>query len=411
MAADSPYWNPKTETLARERLEALQLAKLRYQCEWAAERSPWYRRRFKEEGFDPAQLRSVADIRRLPLLTRDDWMASQAAAPPYGEIPTIGGEGAIRVHTTSGTTGRGPLRALDSRKDWAWIAEMWCYGIWGCGVRPGDTSYIAFGYGSFIGFWGLHYAMEKIGVLNVPGGAQATEARVRQIVDFGATVVASTPTYALRLAQEAAERDTDLRGSAVSRVILSGEPAGSIPQTKALIEEQWGAKAFDTAGMTEIGTIMVFECERQPRGTHIIEDNMIEEVIDPSTLEPVGHGERGERVVTSFGRGAIPLIRYRTGDLVCKVPASTCSCGRGFDIYEGGILGRVDDMKIVRGTNVYPRAIEAIVREFREVDEFQTLITREGIRDEITLRVELKPGVEDSSWSAVSDSLHRQLGL
>ncbi len=411
MASESPYWNPKTEKLAREPLEALQLAKLRYQCEWAAARSPWYRRRFQDEGFDPDQLKSVADIRRVPMLTRDEWMASQEAAPPYGEIPTIGGDAAIRVHTTSGTTGRGPLRALDSRKDWAWIAEMWCYGIWGCGVRPGDTSYIAFGYGSFIGFWGLHYAMEKMGVLNVPGGAQTTEARVRQIVEFGATVVASTPTYALRLAQEAAERDIDLRGSDVSRVILSGEPAGSIPQTKALIEEQWGAKAFDTAGMTEIGTIMVFECEHQPGGTHIIEDHMIEEVIDPATLEPVQYGHRGERVVTSFGRGAIPLIRYRTGDLVCKVPASTCECGRGFDIYEGGILGRVDDMKIVRGTNVYPRAIEAIVREFREVDEFQTVITREGIRDEITLRVEMKPGFSQDGWEALSDDLHRRLAL
>ena len=130
--------------------------------------------------------------------------------------------------------------------------------------------------------------MEKIGVLNVPGGAQTTEARVRQIVDFGATVVASTPTYALRLAQEADVLGIDLRGSAVSRLILSGEPAGSIPQTKALIEEQWGAKAYDTAGMTEIGTIMVFECSHQPGGTHIIEDHVIEEVLDPVTLEPVG---------------------------------------------------------------------------------------------------------------------------
>ncbi len=213
------------------------------------------------------------------------------------------------------------MRALDSRKDWAWIAEMWCYAIWGCGVRPADTAYIAFGYGSFIGFWGLHYAMEKIGVLNVPGGAQSTEARVRQIVDFGATVVAATPTYAIRLAQEAPRQGIDLPGS-VSRLILSGEPAGSIPQTKALIEELWGAKAYDTAGMTEIGTIMVFECAHQPGGTHIIEDHVLEEVLDPVTLEPVSYGERGERVVTSFGRGSIPLLRYRTGDLVCRVPAS-----------------------------------------------------------------------------------------
>jgi phenylacetate-CoA ligase len=409
VTADSAYWNPKVETLSRDELEALQLAKLRRQVSWAAQRSPWYRRTLA--GFDPAELKSLADLRRLPMLTRGDWMSSQAEHPPYGELPTIDGRGAIRVHTTSGTTGQGPLRALDSRKDWAWIAEMWAYGIWGCGVRPGDTAYIAFGYGSFIGFWGLHYSMEKIGVLNVPGGAQTTEARVRQIIDFGATVVASTPTYALRLAQEAQTLGIDLPRSAVERVILSGEPAGSIPQTKALIEKQWGAKAFDTAGMTEIGTIMVFECEHQPGGTHIIEDQVIEEVIDPQTMEPVGYGEAGERVVTSFGRGAIPLLRYRTGDLVCKVPAARCTCGRGYDIYEGGILGRVDDMKIIRGTNVYPRAIEAIVREFPDVDEFQTLITREGVRDEITLRVELKTEWPDERWEGLAETLHNRLAL
>ncbi len=407
MVSDSPYWNPKTETLDREQLEALQLAKLRRQVAWAAERSPWFKRTLAD--FDLDRLQSIADLRRLPMLTREDWMNSQAEFPPYGELPAIGGEGAIRIHTTSGTTGREPLRALDSRKDWAWIAEMWAYGIWGCGIRPGDTAYIAFGYGSFIGFWGLHYAMEKIGVLNVPGGAQPTASRVRQIIDFGATVVASTPTYALRLAQEASVLGIDLPASGVQRLILSGEPAGSIPQTKALIEEQWGAKAYDTAGMTEIGTIMVFECDHQPGGTHIIEDHVIEEVIDPGTLEPVPYGERGERVVTSFGRGAIPLIRYRTGDLVSKVPAARCTCGRGFDIYEGGILGRVDDMKIIRGTNVYPRAIEAIVREFSEVDEFQTVITREGVRDEITLRVELKPDWSAENWDGLEDDLRKRL--
>ena len=409
VATDSPYWNPKTETLERERLVALQLTKLRRQCEWAAARSPWYQRRFVSEGFAPEQLRSLADLRRLPLLTRDEWMASQDAKPPYGEIPVIAGEAAIRIHTTSGTTGRGPLRALDSRKDWAWIAEMWCYGIWGCGIRPADTAYIAFGYGSFIGFWGLHYAMEKVGVLNVPGGAQTTEARVLQIADFGATVVAATPTYALRLAQEATRLGVDLPRSAVTRLILSGEPAGSIPQTKALIEEQWGAKAYDTAGMTEIGTIMVFECSAQPGGTHIIEDHVIEEVLEPSTLEPVPYGERGERVVTSFGRGTIPLLRYRTGDLVCRVPADRCSCGRGFDLYEGGILGRVDDMKLIRGTNVYPRAIEAIVREYPEVEEFQAVISHEGIRDEITLRIELGPDASERAWEEVSAGLRRRL--
>jgi phenylacetate-CoA ligase len=281
---------------------------------------------------------------------------------------------------------------LDSMKDWEWIAEMWCYGLWGFGVRPADTVFVAFGYSTFIGFWGLHYACEKLGCLTLAGGAMTTDQRVKQIVEMGATVVASTPTYALRMAQEAKQLGIDLASSAVRLLILSGEPAGSIPATKKLIEEEWGAKAGDTAGMTELGTIMMFECSHQPGGTHIIEDHYVEEVLDPETAEPVGYGEMGERVVTSFGRGFIPVLRYRTRDFVVRVPASTCSCGRTFDIYEGGIRGRVDDMKLVRGTNVYPRAVEAIVREHPEIDEFQIhLFTEEGRRDEIEVLVEI-PG-------------------
>jgi phenylacetate-CoA ligase len=253
--------------------------------------------------------------------------------------------------------------------------------------------FVAFGYSTFIGFWGLHYACEKIGALTLPGGAMTTDQRVKTIVEMGATVVASTPTYALRMAQEARQLGIDLAGSNVQRLILSGEPAGSIPATKALIEESWGAKAGDTAGMTELGTIMMFECEKQPGGTHVIEDHYIEEVIDPETDRPVPYGEMGERVVTSFGRGFIPVIRYRTRDFVVKVPGDTCSCGRTFDLYDGGIRGRVDDMKLVRGTNVYPRAVEAIIREHSEIDEFQIhLYTAEGIRDEIEILAEL-PGI------------------
>jgi phenylacetate-CoA ligase len=365
------YWNPKTETLGRDELTALQLAKLRRLCEWAAARSPFYQRSFREAGFDPGQLRTLDDLRRLPMLTREEWMASQGELPPFGRLPVAGREAAIRWHTTSGTTGREPIRVLDSAKDWAWQAEMWCYGLWGFGVRPADTAYVAFGYGSFIGFWGL--------------------------------------TYALRLAQEAERLGVDLAASPVQRLILSGEPAGSIPQTKALIQRLWGVRAGDTAGMTEIGTIMIFECSHQPGGTHIIEDHYIEEVVDPAGGEPVGYGEAGERVVTSFGRGIIPLVRYRTADLVTRVPASRCRCGRGFDLYEGGILGRVDDMKLVRGTNVYPRAVEGIVREFPAVEEFQLLLTREGHFDRIALRLEPAPDVTDEAWADMAERVAKAL--
>ncbi|HET6770227.1 MAG TPA: AMP-binding protein [Actinomycetota bacterium] len=390
---DSPYWNPRHETMPRDELEALQLRKLTNLLEWTDAQVPWHAKRLRDAGVTADSIQSLDDLRRIPFLTREEWMQGQLDQPPYGPILAAPEEAATRYHMTSGTTGRTPIRVLDSLKDWEWIAEMWCYGFWGFGIRPADVVFFAFGYSTFIGFWGAHYACEKMGCLVLPGGAMTTDQRVKQIAEMGATVVCSTPTYALRMAQEAKALGIDLAGSAVQRVILSGEPAGSIPATKELIEELWGAKAGDTAGMTELGTIMMFECDHQPGGAHIIEDHYIEEVIDPETDEPIPYGEMGERVVTSFGRGFIPVIRYRTRDFVVKVPHDRCGCGRTFDIYDGGIRGRVDDMKLVRGTNVYPRAVEAIIREFSEIDEFQIhLYTAEGIRDEIEILVEL-PGI------------------
>ncbi|WIG60976.1 MAG: Coenzyme A ligase [Ktedonobacterales bacterium] len=408
--AYSAYWNPKAETLPREQLHALQLTKLQRMCDWAYTNSAFHRRRFDAAGFNPEQLQTLDDLRRMPMMTREEWMESLVAQPLFGDLPTTDHANAIRYHLTSGTSGRTPIRVLDGMKDWEWIAEMWCYGFWGFGVRPEDTVYFAFGYGSFIGFWGAHYCCEKIGALVVPGGAQTTEQRVKQIVELGVTTVCSTPTYALRLWQQATEMGIDLANdSKVNKVILSGEPAGSIPAVKRQLEQAWGAKVGDTAGMTELGTIMIFECSHQPGGTHIIEDHYIEEVINPETGEPVPYGEMGERVVTSFGRGFIPVLRYRTKDLVLKVPHITCDCGRTGDIYQGGIRGRVDDMKLIRGTNVYPRAVEAIVREHDAIDEFQIYVwRRDEIRDEITIKMELKPGHEDA-WPALGEEIAKEL--
>ncbi len=387
---ESPYWNPHTETLDRESLQQLQLAKLRELVGWTLESAPWQGARLREAGITPESLQTMDDVRRIPFLTREDWMASQEADPPFGELLSQPREQAIRYHTTSGTSGNRPLAVLDGPKDWEWINEMWCYGLWGFGIRPTDTIFFAFSYGTFVGFWGAQYASEKLGCLVLPGGNMTTEGRVRMIDEVGATVVCSTPTYALRMAQEARSIGIDLPGGAVKKLILSGEPAGSIPATKALIEEEWGAKAADTAGMTEVGTIIMFECSEQPGGAHLIEDHYLEEVINPETLEPVEYGEEGERIVTSFGRGFIPVLRYRTRDLVRRIPGSTCGCGRGFDLYDGGIRGRVDDMKVVRGTNVYPRAIEEIIRKVDDVVEFQIrLYTADGTRDEIEVLIEL----------------------
>lgn len=406
--AYSEYWNPKNETLPREQLQALQLAKLRRMCDWAYSNSPFHQHRFDTAGFRPEQLKTLDDLRRIPFMTREEWMDSQVEQPLFGSLLTTPQEHAVRYHLTSGTSGRVPIRVLDGMKDWEWIAEMWSYGFWAFGVRPEDVVYFAFGYGSFIGFWGAHYCCEKLGALVIPGGAQTTEARVKQIVEMGVTTVCSTPTYALRLWQQAQEMGIDLRASSVNKLILSGEPSGSIPAVKRQLEEAWGAKCGDTAGMTEVGTIMIFECSHQPGGTHIIEDHYIEEVVNPETGEPVPYGELGERVVTSFGRGFIPVLRYRTKDMVVKVPYTTCDCGRTGDIYQGGIRGRWDDMKLIRGTNVYPRAVESIIREHDAIDEFQIYLWRTDIRDEITIKLEMKPGREDE-WPELSEQLAREL--
>ncbi len=408
--AYSEYWNPKNETMPREQLQQLQAFKLRRLCEWAYNTTPFHKHRFDAAGFKPDQIKTLDDLRRIPFMTREEWMDSQLEHPIFGNLLATEQTNAIRYHLTSGTTGRTPIRVLDGMKDWEWIAEMWCYGLWGFGVRPEDSVYFAFGYGSFIGFWGAHYCCEKLGALVIPGGAQTTEARVKQIVEMGVTTVCSTPTYALTLWTRAREMGIDLaKEGKVNKIILSGEPAGSIPAVKRQLEEAWGAKCGDTAGMTELGTIMIFECSRQSGGTHIIEDHFIEEVINPATGEPVGYGELGERVVTSFGRGFIPVLRYRTKDMVMKVPAQTCSCGRTWDLYDGGIRGRWDDMKLIRGTNVYPRAVEAIIREYAAIDEFQIYVWRkDDLTDEITIKVEIKQGLDDQ-WPQIQQALVKDL--
>lgn len=404
------YWNPKIETMPREQLRELQLRKLRAMVDWAYNNSRLWRRKFDEVGLEPQDIRTLDDVQLIPFLTKDEFLRAQASDPLFGETLAAPIELALRYHQTSGTSGRTPLRALDGKKDWEWQAEMWAYGLYGFGVRPRDVVYLPFGYNAFIGFWGIHYGAEKIGSLVIPGGAQTRELRLKQIRELGATVVATTPTYALRLAHAAEDIGIDLvNESKVEMLILTSEPGGSIPSTKRILEEAWGARVGDFVGMTESGTIFAFECSEQCGALHIIEDHFLEEVIDPRTLKPVGYGEKGERVMTSFGRGIMPVLRFRTGDLVEKVESRYCTCGRTFDLYKGGVLGRTDDMKLIRGTNVYPSAVENIVREYKEIREFQIILTREGYIDEITVQIEPRPDVHEDRLGSLSYELASDL--
>jgi phenylacetate-CoA ligase len=365
--------------MPREALTSLQLRKLRTLLTWAVERSPFWQQKMHAARVRPEQIKSLDDLRRLPFLTKEEILADQADSPPYGTAITCSPELAVAYHHTSGTTGKTPLRVFETRRDWDWGADAWARALYAFGLRRTDIVYFPFGYGPFIGFWGAHYAVQKIGAMTVAGGNLPSEHRLRQIVDCGATAVVATPSYAIRLAQIAEQQGIDLAGETrVELLIHAGEPGASIPATKALLEQKWGAHAGDFAGMTETAGISAFECSAKSGAIHIAEDHFIEEVVDPATGEPVAQGEIGERVTTALGIASLPIIRYRTHDLVRRVPASKCPCGRGFDLYQGGILGRSDDMRIVRGTNVHPSAVEGVVRRFSEIREFRIVISREA---------------------------------
>ena len=340
-------------------------------------------------------------FRALPFTTKADLVADQAANPPLGAIATYPHERYVVYHQTSGTTGR-PLAVLDTDESWGWWAECWEYVYRAAGVTRDDRVMFAFSFGPFIGFWSAHEGARRIGALTIPGGGMDSRTRLEMIVRTRPTVLVSTPTYALRLAEVARELGLDLPGCGVRTTIHAGEPGASIPAVRARIEQAWGARCFDHLGATEIGAYG-YACAAQT--VHVNEAEFIAEILDADTREPVGDGESGELVITNLGRAAWPVIRYRTGDLVRR-GGRHCACGRGFLTIPGGIIGRTDDLMIVRGVNVYPSSVEGIVRQF-PVDEFRIVRTRRGAMDEIELHVECA----DAEAEQIADALARQLGI
>jgi phenylacetate-CoA ligase len=397
------YWNPVTETMPREQLRGLQWHKLRTSLDHARRGSAFWRSRI------PDGVRSIEDyLDRMPILTRDQVLAAEATSPPYGELASCDPRLAIRHHQTSGTSGGPPVRTFDTARDWAWASDMWCTGLYGMGVRPYDRATVAFGYGLLIGFWGLHYALEKIGVTSIPTGSFDSEARVRLLLEQGISVLASTPTYALQLAATARQMGIDLaRESRVRIVVCSGEP--SPESTKRAIRDAFGAFVGDSAGMTEAGTIFMFECTEEPGGGHVIESDFIEEVLDPDTLRPVPYGEPGVRVMTSLGREGIQMFRYWSNDIVVRRPWSECSCGRSWDWYEGGIRGRHDEMRKVRGVFFMPVMVEDVVRAFPEVDEFQSSLRTIEDLDTVVVQIEPRRDVPTERHGELAERIGKAL--
>jgi phenylacetate-CoA ligase len=359
---------------------------------------------------------ALDDWAKLPFTTKDELLASQAAHPPYGELLTYPQERYPRLHQTSGTQGT-PLRWLDTPESWERMLGSWRTMFDIVGVTAADRLLFAFSFGPFLGFWTAFEAASRMGCLCLAAGGLSSGARLRMLLDNRATVLLCTPTYALHLAQFAQEQRIDIRKS-VRLIIVAGEPGGSIPATRACIEEAWQARVLDHSGMTEIGPLAI-ECLPNPAGLHILEDDFVAEVIDPATGAVIlpsplrrrggwGEGESGqlgELVLTNLGRVGSPLIRYRTGDLV-RVDPSPCPCGRKLMRLAGGIIGRTDDMIAIRGNNVYPSAIENVIRRFAEVVEYRITVDRRPALAEMRIEIE---AADASLPSRIGDAIRDDL--
>jgi phenylacetate-CoA ligase len=390
------------ETLDAARLRGHQLERARALVRATLGPNPFWTAKWRAAGLASADdLRSWDDLRCLPLTTKNELVADQATHPLFGTNLTYPLERYVRVHQTSGTSGT-PLRWLDTQASWEWWARCWGFVLAGAGVRRGDRAFFPFSFGLFVGFWAGFEGARALGVLAIPGGGQDSPTRLTTMETLGATVLVCTPSYALHLLQVARERGVDPTRLPVRVTLHAGEPGAGIPSVRARIEAGWGARAFDHGGMTEMGAYG-YECEAQA-GLHVNESEFVAEVIDPATGAPASEGEL---VLTNLGRLGSPLVRYRTGDRV-RLARSPCGCGRTFARLEGGILGRLDDMLIVRGVNLFPSAIEAIVRRF-PVEEFQIEIFRAGELDEVRVLVEVDGGADGARH--VQDALRAGLGI
>jgi phenylacetate-CoA ligase len=390
------------ETLARERLATHQWARFTAMAAELLASNPFVRCAWGAAGVrGVGDLRGWDDFARLPFMLKRDFAEDQAATPPFGTNLTYPLERYVRVHQTSGTSGQ-PIRWLETQESWDWWQRCWGFVLRGAGLTPADRIFFPFSFGLFIGFWAGFEGARALGALAIPGGGQDSPTRLAWMEALGATALVCTPSYALHLVEIARERGIDPAKLPVHVTVHAGEPGAGIPAVRARIEEGWGARAYDHAGMTEMGAYG-YECEAQA-GLHVNESEFIAEIVDPVTGAPA---DDGELVLTNLGRVGSPVIRYRTGDRVRRA-TTPCPCGRTFLRLDGGILGRLDDMLIIRGINVFPSAIEGILRRFPVVDEFQIEVFRAGHLDEVRVLLEID---DERGVGAVQDALRVGLGI
>jgi phenylacetate-CoA ligase len=373
------------ETLPRAKLAALQLRRLRQTVKNAYENVPLHRRRMRSAGLEPGDIRSLDDVTRLQYTVKSDLRDGY----PFGLFARPR-QTLARLHASSGTTGK-PTVVGYTAKDLATWADLMARSMACAGVRPGDVVHNAYGYGLFTGGLGAHYGAERLGATVVPMSGGATERQIVLIQDFGARVLCATPSYALAIAEVAEKQGVDLRKSKLRIGVFGAEPWSEAMRKE--IQVRLGLKAVDIYGLSEImGPGVASECEEAQAGLHGWEDHFLFEVIDPDTGKPVPEGELGELVITTLTKEALPMLRYRTRDIT-RLSSERCECGRTHRRIRR-ITGRNDDMLIVRGVNVYPSQIEAVLVGLPDIaPHYQLVLERKGSLDEVTVEVEAAQSV------------------
>lgn len=376
-------WNVPAETMPRPELASLQLTRLGALVERVAERVPFYRQAFDRAGVRPDQIRALDDIRRLPFTRKSDLRDHY----PF-EMFAVPRDQVVRLHASSGTTGK-PTVVGYTRSDIAIWAEVCARCLAASGARPGDVLHNAYGYGLFTGGLGLHYGGELMGLTVVPVSGGNTERQLLLIQDFEPRVIACTPSYLLTLAEAAMARGLDPHRLSLRFAVLGAEPWTE--EMRARIEQLLPVRALNIYGLSEvIGPGVSNECVEAQRGSHIFEDHFLVEVVDPKTGEPVPAGEPGELTFTTLTKEALPVIRYRTGDIAALDP-SPCPCGR-MHARMSLVMGRTDDMLVIRGINLFPSQIESVAVQFAELSpHYQLIVTRARTLDDLEVRIEVAP--------------------
>lgn len=386
-------WNEYIETMGREDMETLQLRRLQSLVDRIYHNVPFYRKKLQVVGYQPGDITNLKDIGKLPYTTKQDLRDNypfDMFALPMSEV--------VRVHASSGTTGK-PTVVGYSRRDLETWAEVTARCLYMAGADRKAVVQIAYGYGLFTGGLGMHYGAEKVGASVIPMSGGNTEKQLMLMEDFGSTVLACTPSYALHLIESMEASGKERSQFKLKSGIFGAEPWSE--QMRKQIEERWGIHAFDIYGLSEImGPGVACDCiEKQ--GLHINEDHFYPEIIDPDTGEVLPEGAKGELVFTTFTKEAFPLLRYRTRDIT-TLHKSPCSCGRT-SVRMEKVTGRSDDMIIVRGVNVFPTQIESILLEFGETaPHYQLIVDREGNLDKLTVEVELSPALFSDTVTQIS---------